>query len=860
MQIIKNLIHTLFFILVLTLNCFAQTDDKNLNEILNSGKADTMIVNELNTLCEDIIIEDPELSLKYSEKAFEISQKANYIFGKAYSLYNTGTSYYYVDDYEKAFLNLKQSEKLFTEINNDFGLGSVYNAYGEIYTLQGEYGKSIKDLFNGLRHFEEIKNQTGIAKVNNNIGLIYKLQGEFEEALKYFFIAYEKGNKISKGDASQNIGASYLGLKNYSEATKYLNIAIDLGTQNNDLYVLSTAKDYLGVIELHNNNLLEAKKLFEESIEMKIEIEDDQGTAVSLNNLGKVYIKYNNLDSAVSCFEKSKQIAEDIGVKKELADSYEGLAIAYKQKNEYSKAIEYLDKAYIFLNKFTEINKEIVSEEASKKLSQKQVEIAEEKKNKEILLLKKDQEIQSFRRNIIYAFALSIIVVMLIVVYFIYKQYKIKKKSNNQLLHQNQIILQHKEEILTQAEQLEITNKELEKLSIVASETNNAVIIADGKGKIEWINVAFTRIFGYTIYEFTDIYGDNLFDTRAITNIENLKEQLFEKKQAITYESKIVTKSNKQLWVQTSLTPVVDSYGEIYKFVAIDSDITIIKEAEEEIRHQQKEITDSIKYAKKIQSANIPSTETLVKNFSDHFILFKPKDIVSGDFYWFYELEGKTIFAVADCTGHGVPGAFMSMLGIAFLKEIIVKEYITHSAVILNKLRKEIIRSLQHQGKEMENKDGMDIALCVVDNETKLLEYSGANNPLYLIRKTDNFKSEEFKEQSPNIQILESSDLIFIEIKPDKMPIGLYEKMDKFSQKSLQLYPSDSIYLSSDGYPDQFGGPKLKKFMHKRFKELIIANCTLPMSEQMNLLDSSIENWKSGTEQTDDVTVLGIKI
>jgi len=270
------------------------------------------------------------------------------------------------------------------------------------------------------------------------------------------------------------------------------------------------------------------------------------------------------------------------------------------------------------------------------------------------------------------------------------------------------------------------------------------------------------------------------------------------------------------------------------------------KEEIEEIHH---EISESINYATRLQDAILPEENILEKYLSEHFLLFKPKDKVSGDFYWWANVKNHTIITAADCTGHGVPGAFMSMLGTSFLREIVQKEYITHTGVILHKLRKEIIKALKQKGEVGEQKDGMDMAIISINHETNMVQFSGAYNPLYIL------SSKELISLKP-LEVLGN----FYEIKPDKMPIAIYDKMDSFTSHEIQLEKGDQLFMFSDGYADQFGGPKGKKFKYKPFKRLLSDNKDKPMSEQKELLNSAFEAWRGDLEQVDDVVVVGVKI
>ena len=309
----------------------------------------------------------------------------------------------------------------------------------------------------------------------------------------------------------------------------------------------------------------------------------------------------------------------------------------------------------------------------------------------------------------------------------------------------------------------------------------------------------------------------------------------------------------------------------------IEAQRDVVLEQKEHIEEIHEEITDSIHYAKRIQRAILPDEDHVNAAVPEHFILFKPKDIVSGDYYWASVLQsenkvnknliGKLVITAADCTGHGVPGAFMSMLGVSFLNEIVNEKGVDRPDLILNMMRENVISSLQQTGAEGEQKDGMDMSLCVIDIEQMKLQYAGANNPVYIIRSKElpeillNNKDAETKD-------IESDKYFFKEIKSDKMPIAIYVLMNDFRLNEVDLLPGDIIYMFSDGYADQFGGKKGKKFKYKPFKELLLSIQELPMNEQKQILDQRIEEWKNTTnektgqiaEQIDDIVVIGIKI
>jgi serine phosphatase RsbU (regulator of sigma subunit) len=255
----------------------------------------------------------------------------------------------------------------------------------------------------------------------------------------------------------------------------------------------------------------------------------------------------------------------------------------------------------------------------------------------------------------------------------------------------------------------------------------------------------------------------------------------------------------------------------------------------DQIAYQKKHITDSIMYAKRIQTALIPSLE-LFSDKLEHFVLYKPLAIVSGDFYWVSSQGSLQIIIAADCTGHGVPGAFMSMLGVTMLNEIVTGRQIVMPDQIIEELRSGIIKALNQVADEDSVKDGMDIAICVVDFEKNLLYYSGANNPLYLVRNGE-----------------------LVHYRADKMPVAIHYKMVPFTLHTIELQKGDAFYIFSDGYADQFGGPKQKKFMTAQLKETIVAMVHEPMLKQGERLNEIFEEWRGDSSQVDDVTLIGVR-
>ncbi len=330
-------------------------------------------------------------------------------------------------------------------------------------------------------------------------------------------------------------------------------------------------------------------------------------------------------------------------------------------------------------------------------------------------------------------------------------------------------------------------------------------------------------------------YYNNLKRSRKLTAaLEERRVLLANQSSELKEKNDKILRAYEEL---TVLNKAISKQNE--QILEANEELTVLNEA---VNKQKNEILDSITYAKKIQAAMLPPEQYFHEILNDVFILFKPRDIVSGDFFWIKHVNQYVILAAADCTGHGVPGAFMSLLGISFLNEIVLRREITQANQVLNELRKQIRNSLRQHGQAEESKDGIDMALCVIDEKNKTLQYSGANNPLYLIRD---------KNGAPELT----------EFKADRMPLGYYQGTFKtFTNKDIQLEYGDVFYLFSDGFLDQKGGKDGKKFLSKNFKKLLLEIHQEPMREQKNILDKTIGDWMGDTSQIDDILVIGVRV
>jgi serine phosphatase RsbU (regulator of sigma subunit) len=276
------------------------------------------------------------------------------------------------------------------------------------------------------------------------------------------------------------------------------------------------------------------------------------------------------------------------------------------------------------------------------------------------------------------------------------------------------------------------------------------------------------------------------------------------------------------------------------------------------VLQQKQAITDSISYARRIQKAVLPSPPYINKILPDYFTIFKPKDIISGDFYWVREIEGYKVVIVADSTGHGVPGALMSMLGITLLNEQFRTFGIRQPHVILRHLRNKVKEILAQQGSVNDQKDGMDMAIVIIDQENNELQYAGANRPLFLIRKKE--QEQEQDDKMIPYSSLENDDYELYEIKGDKQPIGINWEENEFTNHSITLQGNDALYIFSDGFVDQFGGKKRKKFKSRNFKKLLLSVQLETMENQKQVIEDTFNKWRGNHEQIDDVCVFGVRV
>jgi len=427
-------------------------------------------------------------------------------------------------------------------------------------------------------------------------------------------------------------------------------------------------------------------------------------------------------------------------------------------------------------------------------------------------------------------------------------------------------------------QEIKTKNIELKKYFTAIEQNFLAIFYTNTDAEIKYANPQFETLTGYSRPE---VIGQNpKILSSGRTPKRTIKElwETIQKGEAWIGELINKKKDGSIYYEKSFISPVLDSYTKkIVGYVAIKEDITKIKEKEEKLNQLNNELTvllsttqnqkniieeshnqinDSIVYASKIQTALLPKIE-LKNSVKDYFILYKPRDTVSGDFYWIKNINNYTIIAAVDSTGHGVPGAFMSMLGIAFLNEIICSKNAANTGEIVDKLREKVKKSLKQTEKNNKSKDGFDLALYTLDRDNNNLNFTGAQRSVVIVRST---KLEKLGYNG-KYKIRSNSNFDLYEIKGDRQPVGIYVNEKPFETISLKLISGDCIYTFSDGYNDQFGGEFEQKFKSKNLFNLLLTICDKPMNEQKQILLDTLSSWMGEkSEQVDDILVIGVKI
>jgi len=636
---------------------------------------------------------------------------------------------------------------------------------------------------------QKTKNNKLTAKSLRYIGIVHQSQGSYDKAIEYYLkslkIYEELGDKKGMSKSYNNIGLVHKNQGLYDKAIEYFLESLKINKEMGNKKLVSSNYNNIGVVHDYQGSYDKAIEYYLKSLKINEELGDKNGMSNSYGNIGNVHYSQGLYDKAIEYYLKSLKINEELGDKKGMSNSYGNIGNVHKKQGLYDKAIEYYLKS---------------------------LKIYEETGDKYGIALVYGN-IASLHITLADSTALS------------------ERQRNN---YMNKAV-----EYGNKAYNLAL------EIDAVPMQNDVAVILQK----------AYTKLGRYKeAIKYAEIFiatQDSMFSeekTKALAEMgakyETEKKQLqiekMENQKELDNKTIEVQKAEnrKQLIIIISaiagfLIVLIFSIILLRMFSQKRKANILLAEQKAEIEEKNRDIMDSITYAKRIQSAILPPQKLVKEYLKESFILYKPKDIVAGDFYWIEHKDGKVLFAAADCTGHGVPGAMVSVVCNNGLNRSVRENGLTEPGKILDKTREIVIQEFEKSEEEV--KDGMDIAICSLEGNR--LQYAGAHNPLWIIR---------------NGEILET--------KADRQPIGKSRLTEPFTTHTIELQKADSIYIFSDGYVDQFGGEKGKKFKAKAFKELLINIQNKTMEEQRLLIDDTFENWRGELEQIDDVVVMGVKI
>lgn len=665
------------------------------------------------------------------------------------------------------------------------------------------------------------KNQ-GKEKIDALLSLSEELFAtDFNQSLSYSREALKLSKnidyKLGIAIAHNNIGYSLTDLGNYKDALENYFISIDLfkdlGEENreaiayNDIgYIFQS----LGIIDKAIENYIKSLKLLEK-------LDDKASVGACLNNIGLLYHDQGNFEKALQYYQKGLKVKEEIGDDKSIAVSLNNLGSLHFSKGKYLEAKEYFFKALAKRKKTND----------KPGIAQSLINIA-----------------AVFREQKEYDTSLE----------YLLMSEKIQKELNNNA------------GLITTLNSIGVIYRLKHQLDKAQPYLEKAYNIAKTIGAPELIkNSALSLSYQYRDLKKYDKAYPLLIEfnkmSDSLSNTENTQKTIkmgmqyeFEKKLHETEMAQMQKDHEHQMEIKEqkiiSYSFGIGLIALIVLTIVILKSLNDKKKANNRITQQKLEIekksfeleealtsiTDSVKYAKRIQQALLQTEEKLSENMPPHFILFKPKDIVSGDFYWSYEKDDCLYIAAADCTGHGVPGALMSMLGISFLNSINAENELLTPAEILDKLREKVTEELGQSAKNVSSRDGMDISLARINLKTREIQWAGANNNLWIVKNNE-----------------------IVELKSDRQAINYTENPKPFTNHKIIAEKTDKLYLFTDGFADQFGGEKGKKLKYKPFKKLLLSISKLSPDEQKNTLEKFFAEWKGSLEQVDDVCIIGIQ-
>jgi tetratricopeptide (TPR) repeat protein/serine phosphatase RsbU (regulator of sigma subunit) len=797
------------------------------------------------------------------------------------------------NDFVSAISFGKQGLELAQNIDDYYGQAEVLNFMGVVYRNMGDYIDATQRFFEALKISEKHNLTQQIAYSNNNIGDILKAQKKYQDALPYS----QKALKIFQtlkdergmGYAYVRLGEIFQSLKQYEQAIDNFQKSLTIRIKLRDNSTLITSYNRIGTVHASKKEYKKALEFYQKGLDLSKQLGDKRATAGCLDNIAWVHVSLNDFSKAEEYSLQSLSIAKSINAKVDEKNAFFTLALLYDKQSK-------LGLAYDFYKKYVILNDSIDNIEKATQLAKMQAVYDTKKKEQENELLRKENELNARDarlKNLIILLVSIAFLLTLGMIYFVYQSRQKQVRLNNTLANQKEEIESQRDTLVKLNEEVEKKNEEiirkknkLEKNIEILSKLSTSKAMAEGdwqvlskqitKSVIEALEVDICQLWYYNFKEknFYCLNQDTLitqqninFDVLPVADVpiffqvlqnqnhllindihhhgldEKTKAYIFKEgvQSAIIFPC-VLSQNQKLLIVCFHHQPKIWELEDLTFLKSMNDEMSIAyqayrrKEAQKRIEKQNNDITASINYAKRIQTAFLPLEEAIASVIPSFFIFYQPRDIVSGDFYWFEQKDNKAILAAADCTGHGVPGALMSMIGNEILNQIVIERGITEADKILNELNKGIRTALKQE--ITKNADGMDISLIVIDYPNKIMEFAGAKNPLYYIQNQG-----------------------FRQIKADVFSIGgEYTKGEKiFTKHLIDISVPTTFYIGTDGFQDQFGGEANKKFMVKHLRELFFTIHDKDMNEQKDILHHTITNWirKGKTEQTDDILWIG---
>lgn len=790
---------------------------------------DTNKVNILYRLSSEYYSVDPTKGIEYGNDALELAEDINWKDGIASAYKCLGVNYYCVSDYTQALDYYLKSLNIFEEIGNKRGMASNLGNIGLIYSNQSDYTKALEYYSKALKINEEIDNKRSMAINQSNIGLIYSNKSDFNKSLEYLLQSLntfeEIGNKRGMASSLVNIGMIYSEQSEYNKALDYYFKALKIFEEIGNKRGMVSNLSYIGLIYHNKSEYAKSLDYYLKALKLAEEIGNRSGIASNFENIGMLYLEQSEYEKALENYLKSIKIYEEIGDRSGIASNFGNIGILYSKQSEYEKALNYYLKAlkiaeeigatYIISNCYVGYGNALVRNDDI----EKGIEYLDS-------ALIKVKEIGDKRTEVYCYQYLS----------NGYRKLAEQEDSLRVLAKVNRISYNFNSRANYQ--------KAL-KYALKAKELAKEIDLREALFEVYYtLSISYEELGNCSkalkFYKKYSVEKDSVFSVESKTKIANLEAKIENEKKDAEIKSLNDKKEKREIIIMASAGGIVLllvlAYVLYRRYKFKEKAEQLLKEKNEIISITHKRITDSITYASGIQSAVLPFDSRIRKFLKDFFVLFIPKDIVSGDFYWIEKLEEKIIIVVGDCTGHGVPGAFMSMIGNELLNNIVIKQKILDPAVVLSEMHKDVRYALRQDETVSSSHDGMDVCICVIDNQK--LTFAGAKRPLYYVQNNE-----------------------FHEIKGDRKSIGGRQKEEErtFTNHEISLTTETMLYLTTDGYQDQHN-TKQEKFGVKRFRDYLHTIADKPIEEQKEILEKELNEFSEGEKNRDDIAIFGIRI